>query len=526
MIKTNKETGISRRDFLKVAAAGACSLTILNCRVFRRKSSRPNILFIMSDDHAANAIGCYRSHLAGFVNTPNLDRLAEEGARLRNCFCTNSICAPSRASILTGQYSHQNGVTTLQESLSPDYPNVAKEFQKHGYQTALFGKWHLKDDPAGFDNWRILNNQGRYYDPELKGPGTDYQVHKGYVDDVITQLCIDWLESRDTHKPFVLMCHFKAAHDQWHHADRFDKLYRGKSVPEPSNLYDDYRNRFSGASRVWNTLERMVPDGYFPFLRPDDLAGLDRDQTRHIVYQSFLPQYLRCAQAIDDNVGRLLDYLDRTGLTEDTIVVYTSDQGVFLGEHGYFDKRLMYEESIRMPLLVRWPGEIPAGTTPEALVENVDFAPFLLDCTGIEKPAYMQGKSFLSVLRGRTPPDWRQEVYYRYWMHMSHFAIPAHYGIRTKSHKLIYYYGEPLGQADTEFIRSWVKGSPRVEPTEPEWELFDLEKDPLEMHNRVSDSEYDAVFANLKRKLLEKKEAIGDTDERFPELMAQREKYW
>lgn len=526
MTKTNEETGISRRDFLKIAAAGASSLTSWNCRMFRRKSRRLNILFIMSDDHAANAIGCYGSHLAEFVDTPNLDRLAEEGARLKNCFCTNSICVPSRASILTGQYSHQNGLTTLDGSLNRNYPNVAKEFQKHGYQTALFGKWHLKDDPAGFHDWRILNNQGRYYDPELKGPGTGYRVHKGYVDDVITGLCIDWLESRDIHKPFVLMCHFKAAHDQWFHADRFDKLYRGKSVPEPSNLYDDYCNRFSGASRVWSTLERMVPDGYFPFLRLEDLAGLDRDQIRHIVYQGFLPQYLRCAQAIDDNVGRLLDYLDRTSLTEDTIVVYTSDQGVFLGEHGYFDKRLMYEESIRMPFLVRWPGKIPAGTAPDALVENVDFAPFLLDCAGIETPAYMQGRNFLPVLRDRTPSDWRQEVYYRYWMHMSHFAIPAHYGIRTKSHKLIYYYGEPLGQPDTEFIRSWIKGSPRIKPTEPEWELFDLEKDSREMHNRVSDPEYAIVFANLKRRLLEKKEAIGDTDERFPELMAQREKYW
>jgi len=525
-MKKNREGGINRRDFLKVSAVGAASLAAWNCGALGRKARRPNILFIMSDDHSANAIGCYGSHLAGFVDTPHLDRLAGEGARLQNCFCTNSICAPSRASILTGQYSHRNGVTTLHESLKPDYPNVAKEFQKNGYQTALFGKWHLKDDPAGFDDWRILFNQGRYHDPELKGLGTDYQVHRGYSTDVITGLCIDWLESRDTHKPFMLMCHFKAPHDRWHHADRFDALYRGKRVPEPSNLYDDYRNRFSGAGRVWSTLERMVPDKYFPFIQPEDLAGLDRDRIRDAVYQSFLPQYLRCAQAVDDNIGRLLDYLDRAGLTEDTIVVYTSDQGVFLGEHGYFDKRLMYEESLRMPFLVRWPHEISPGTVPDALVENVDFAPFLLDCAGIETPAYMQGRSFRPVLRGRKLPDWRREAYYRYWMHMSHFAIPAHYGIRTQSHKLIYYYGEPLGQEDTEFVRRWIEGSPRIEPTEPEWELFDLKRDPQEMHNRASDPEYAAVFADLKRRLLEKKKAVGDTDERFTELMAQREKYW
>jgi len=515
----NKKRGISRRDFLKT---GPLLLAAWNCRKFSRKERRPNMLFIMSDDHSANAIGCYASHLAGFVDTPNLDRPAREGARLQNCFCTNSICAPSRASILTGQYSHRNGVTTLQGSLSPDYPNVAKEFQKNDYQTALFGKWHLKNDPAGFNDWRILNNQGRYYDPELKGAGTGYIVYRGYSEDVITNLCLEWLESRDIHKPFMLMCHFKAPHDRWLHADRFDAFYRGKPVPEPSNLYDDYSHRFSRAGLVWNTLERMVPDGYFPFLKPEDLAGLDRDGIRHVVYQSFLPQYLRCAQAIDDNVGRLLNFLDRSGLTEDTIVIYTSDQGVFLGEHGYFDKRLMYEESIRMPFLVRWPGEIPPGTICDALAENVDFAPFLLDCAGIETPSYMQGRSFLPILRGRTPRDWRQEVYYRYWMHMSHFAIPAHYGIRTKRYKLIYYYGEPLGQPGTEFIRSGIKGF----PTEPEWELFDLEKDPREMHNRASDPEYATVFAALKQRLIEKKKAIGDTDERYPELMAQRKKYW
>lgn len=525
-MKTIHETGIGRRDFMKAAVVGAASLAAWNCGVFIKSAKRPNILFVMSDDHSANAIGCYGSHLAGFVDTPNLDRLAAEGARLQNCFCTNSLCAPSRATILTGQYSHRNGVTTLHESLNPDYPNVAKEFQKNGYQTALFGKWHLKDDPSGFDDWRILLNQGRYYDPELKGPASAYRVYQGYSADIITDLCLEWLKNRDPRKPFLLMCHFKAPHDRWHHAARFDTLYRGGRVPEPSNLYDDYRNRFSGASRVWSTLERMVPDGYFPFLKPEELAGLDRDQVRHIVYQSFLPQYLRCAQAVDDNLGRLLDYLDKAGLAEDTIVIYTSDQGCFLGEHGYFDKRFMYEESLRMPFLIRWQREISPGTVPEALVENVDFAPFLLDCAGIEPPAYMQGRSFRPILRGRTPSDWRRETYYRYWMHMSHFAIPAHYGIRTQNYKLIYYYGEPLGQQDTEFVRSWVEGSPRIEPTEPEWELFDLEKDPHEMHNRASDPEYAAIFADLKQRLLEKKKAVGDTDERFPELMVQREKYW
>jgi len=517
---------VDRRHFLGTAAAGAATLAAWRCGFFRGEAKRPNILFIMSDDHASNAIGAYGSHLAGFVETPHLDRLAAEGARLRNCFCTNSLCAPSRATILTGQYSHRNGVTTLEDALSPGQPSVAKEFQKNGYQTALFGKWHLKNDPAGFDDWRILNNQGRYADPELRGPGRDYEVYPGYSEDVITKLGLDWMESRDPSRPFLLMCHFKAPHDRWNHAERFEKFYRDTPVPEPANLYDDYRNRFSRAGAVWSTLERMVPDGYFPYLRPEELEGLERDQVRKTVYQRFLAQYLRCAQAVDDNVGRLLEFLDRSGLAGNTVVVYTSDQGVFLGEHGYFDKRFMYEESLRMPFLVRWPGEIVERSIPGDLVENVDFAAFLLECAGIETPPYMQGRSFLPILRGRTPSDWKQETYYRYWMHMSHFAIPAHYGIRTRSHKLIYYYGEPLGKKDTEFIRSWIKGSPRIEPTEPEWELFDLDRDPREMVNRASDPEYAPLFARLKKRLLEKKKAVADTDDRYPQLMAQRERYW
>jgi arylsulfatase A-like enzyme len=480
----------------------------------------------MSDDHAANAIGCYGSHLASVVKTPNLDRLATEGARLNNCFCTNSICAPSRATILTGQYSHRNGVYTLHETLEPEHPNVAKEMQEYGYQTAVIGKWHLKVDPSGFDYWNVLRGQGRYRNPILRGKDTGEKEYPGYSTDVITDLSLDWLRSRDPEKPFFLMCHFKAPHDRWQSAERFDGLYEDVEIPEPDNLLDDYRQRYSLAKDVWSTLERMVPDRYFPYVDMDELEGMDRDQIRKYVYQKFLQKYLRCAQAVDDNVGRILNFLDSSGLAEDTVVVYTSDQGVFIGEHGLFDKRYMYEESLRMPFLIRYPREIQPGTVSDELIENTDFAPLFLDYAGSDIPDYMQGQSFRSICRGRIPPDWKEATYYRYWMHMSHFAIPAHYGIRTKRYKLIFYYGLALGMPDTEYVRAWVEGSPKIESTAPEWELFDLEKDPHEMKNVFDDPAYAGVVPRLKEMLLKRKAAIGDTDEAYPELMELRKKYW
>jgi len=303
-------------------------------------------------------------------------------------------------------------------------------------------------------------------------------------------------------------------------------MYEDVDIPEPVTLLDDYENRHSRAKDVWSTLERMVPDRYFPYIDPEALEGMNRDETRKYVYQRFLKKYLRCAQAVDDNVGRLLDWLDQNRLAEDTVVIYTSDQGVFIGEHGLFDKRYMYEESLRMPFLIRYPREINPGLVSDALVENVDFAPLFLDYAGAETPDYMQGRSFRAFCRGKSPRDWKQATYYRYWMHMSHFAIPAHYGIRTQRYKLIYYYGEPLGMADTEYVRRWVEGSPRIEPTTPEWELFDLEKGPHEMKSVYHDPSYSQVVDDLKKLLLERKEAVGDTDESYPVLMEQRKIYW
>ncbi len=515
--------------WLFLAVLPGCSPSPQNTKAAAASESDPgppNILYIMSDDHSANAIGSYGSYLSQVVKTPNLDRIAAEGARLANCFCTNSICAPSRATILTGQYSHVNGVYTLHETLEPDHPNVAKEMQKNGYQTAVIGKWHLKVDPSGFDYFNVLKGQGRYLNPELRGKGTGLKEYPGYSTDIITDMSLTWLKERDPEKPFFLMCQYKAPHDRWDNAPRFQDWYREGPLPEPPNLLDDYQNRFSHAGTVWSTMERIVPDRYLYHIPPEEVAGMDRNEMRSFVYQKFIAQYLRCAQAVDDNVGRLLDYLDQNDLAENTVVIYTSDQGVFIGEHGYFDKRFMYEESLRMPFLIRYPKEIPQGMISEELVENTDFAPLFLDYAGAGTPDFMQGQSFRSILRGQTPVNWKQATYYRYWMHMSHFAIPAHYGIRTKSYKLIYYYGEPLGMADTEYVRRWVEGSPRIKSTEPEWELFDLVKDPHEMNNVYADPEYAEVVVKLKQLLLERKQAIGDTDEKYPVLMEQRKKYW
>ncbi len=531
----------SRRDFLRLLGWGAASVALPGCgsrdrgvasgrvstsKGWARKTQKPNILFIMADDHAANAIGCYGSYLASAVKTPNLDRLAAEGARLNNCFSTNSICVPSRATILTGEYSHVNGVYTLEDTLDPEHPNVAKELQKNGFQTAVIGKWHLKAEPSGFDHFSVLPGQGRYHNPQLREKSQGLKEYPGYSTDVITDLSLEWLERRDKSKPFFLMCHYKAPHDPWDHAPRFDDWYREETIPVPPNLYDDYRNRFSHAGTVWSTMERMVPDRYLYQIKPEEIGDMERDEIRRYVYDKFIRQYLRCAQAVDYNVGRLLDYLDESGLAENTVVIYTSDQGVFLGEHGYFDKRFMYEESLRMPFLIRYPGEISPGTISNELVENTDFASLFLDYAGAETPDFKQGRSFRAICRGEKPSGWKQVTYYRYWMHMSHFAIPAHYGIRTKRYKLIYYYGEPLGMPDTEYVRSWVEGSPKIEPTEPEWELFDLEKDPHEMKNVYNDPAYAGVVSSLKKLLLERKKAIGDTDASYPRLIEQRKKYW
>jgi arylsulfatase A-like enzyme len=476
----------TRRDFLGfIGAAGAAYAATGN--------RQPNIIYIMADDHAAHAISAYGSRIN---QTPNIDRIAHGGMRLDNCFCTNSICTPSRAAILTGQYSHKNGVYTLNDALDGSRQNVAKLLRSSGYQTAMIGKWHLKNDPTGFDYWRILPGQGVYYDPEFIEMGSR-KKYEGYCTDLIADFSLDWLKKRDTKKPFFLMCHHKAPHRPWDPAAKYAHLFDDKNIPEPGNLYDHYEGRARSVAAVKMKVGENQNKRDLKVERP---AGLEGDALRKWAYQYYIKDYLRCVQSVDDNVGRMLDYLDTAGLANDTMVIYTSDQGFFLGDHGFFDKRLMYEESLRMPFLVRLPGAIKPRSVNSDIVLNVDFAPTFLDLAGAEIPGDMQGRSFRANLEGHTPKNWRTEMYYRYWMHNDpDHHVPAHYGVRTKKYKLIYYYGKPLG----------MKGA-FDPPTTPEWELYDMQHDPHEMHNLYANPKYAHVIEELKRELARLQSELQD----------------
>lgn len=456
------------------------------------KKKQPNILFIMSDDHASAAIGAYGSWLQKVVKTPNLDRLAKQGMRFTSCLVTNSICTPSRAAILTGQYSHVNKVYTLADVFDPKTVHIAHLLKQAGYTTALFGKWHLVSDPQGFDSWSILPGQGVYINPKLRKMGTkpkEFVEYKGYSEDVITDLTLDFLKKRDKDKPFLVFCHYKAPHRPWDPAPRFENLYKDTTIPEPTTLYDHLDTRAKVLKLCMNVVgEHMVPRdlGNIPF--PKELKG---DALRKWAYQHYMKRYLSCVAAVDENVGRLLDFLDKEGLAEDTIVIYTSDQGFLLGEHGFYDKRLMDEPCLTTPLLIRYPGKVPAGKTSDDIVLNIDHAPTFLDFAGVKNPGNMHGKSYKSILEGKTPPDWRKSAYYRYYMHMdgSHH-IPAMYGIRTNRYTLVFYYGQPLG----------MKGA-QNKPTEPEWELFDRQKDPEQVRNVFNDPAYAEVVRELRAEL-------------------------
>ncbi|MGM0487416.1 MAG: sulfatase family protein [Planctomycetota bacterium] len=446
----------------------------------------------MADDHTSQAWSCYGSRLAEFCPTPNIDRLAAEGARLTNCFCTNSICVPSRASILTGQYSHRNGVKTLRGSLDPKTDHVAKHLQQAGYQTALVGKWHLKNPPSGYDYWNIIKGQGRYHSPamfemDLEKPVVEPDT---YCTDLFTDKALSWLDGRDSDKPFCLMLHFKATHEAWNFADRHAKLYQDATLPEPTTLFGSTGpegTRVPGWPLEILT-KRLLKGGHGSgklVLETDDPVAV-----RKATYQKFVKDFLRCVAAIDENIGRVLAYLDTAGLAEDTLIIYTSDQGYFLGEHNYFDKRFMLEESLRMPFVVRYPGEIQAGRVVDDIVLNIDFAPTFLDYAGAGAPNSMQGRSFRANLAGHTPDRWREAMYYRYYAGSR--RRPAHFGIRTHDAKLIYYDGL------------------KEVPEEKRWEFYDLEADPKETRNRYDDPGNTGRIERLKGRLAELQSELGD----------------
>ena len=380
---------------------------------------RPNILYIMSDDHSFQTIGVYASVLKDYVKTPNIDRIANEGVKMENCFVTNSISTPSRAAILTGQYSHHNQVYTLADELPAGHPSMAKELQKNGYQTAIVGKWHIGTQPEGFDFYSVMPGQGKYENPGFMESGLPFDVKhavrtKGYCTDVITDKCIDWMEQADKNKPFFLMCHFKAPHTPFTPAERHKDLYKGVVFPEPDNLYENLDSR-----PILKYVHNKISGGRFA---NKELPKEDRVKD---AYQEYIRTYLSCIAGIDENVGRLLDYLEKNGQLNNTIIVYTSDQGFYMGEHGLVDKRLMYEEALRMPLVIRYPKRIPKHTTCKTFVQNIDFAPTLLEYAGISTPDYMDGRSFSASLNGKEAPDARKTAYYRYWMNFKGYNIPC-----------------------------------------------------------------------------------------------------
>ncbi|MCG6155900.1 sulfatase family protein [Rubinisphaera margarita] len=501
-------------------------------------ADRPNILYIMSDDHAAHAISAYGGRLAEIAPTPNLDRLANEGALFTNAFCTNSICSPSRACVLTGQYNHINGAFDLSGEVVPGKQMLALQMRKAGYQTAMIGKWHLKAEPADFDHYCVLPGQGEYHNPKflVRGdkPWGKNSIHfdDKHVTDAITDLSLEWLkEGWDQEKPFFLMHHFKAPHDYFDNAARYESYLAGVDIPAPETLW--HRDPKFGSLATRGADDELIPHigtsigsrnprrSYLldlPEMYPDefpenyDPADYSEEENTRMAYNAYLRKFLRCVKGIDDNLGRLFAHLEETGQLDNTLIVYTADQGFMLGEHDYQDKRWMYEESQRMPFLVRYSKTIPAGQKIDAIVENVDYAPTLLEFAGGSIPQSVQGRSFKSMLEtGKEPKDWKQEAYYRYWMHMAHHDNPAHVGLRTKTHKLIFYYGCNYD------------GGYR---TPPGWELYDLVNDPHETRNLYDDPEQAELVAELKRRLAETRSRVGDDGRHYPACEEVIQEFW
>jgi len=487
-----------RREFIRSAGLAALAAPVACGRLAAPRGRRANIVFIMADDHASQAIGCYGGRLN---RTPAIDRIAREGARFDGCFCTNGICAPSRAVILTGKHSHVNGVRDNTDVFDGGQVTFPKLLRAAGYETALFGKWHLKSDPTGFDTWKVLPDQGDYYNPDFIEGGTPTR-RPGYVTDILTDMAAEFLEARQSAaRPFLLMLHHKAPHRNWQPAERHFHLYDEAEFPEPPTLFDDYATRSRAAFEQEMTIrDDMTLDSDLKLGPPP--ARMDAAQKeawerayepkreafrraapvgRALVrwkYRRYLQDYLGCIAAVDESVGRVLECLDRTGLAADTLVVYTSDQGFFLGEHGWFDKRFMYEEALRMPLVMRLPGRIAPGSVIRELVSNLDFAPTFLDAAGEGKPAAMQGRSFLPLLLDRRVAGWPEAVYYHYFEYPAVHMVKRHYGVRTRRFKLIHFYHD----IDA-------------------WELYDLEKDPVEVRNVFDDPAYAAVRRELEAEL-------------------------
>ena len=499
--------------------------------------SRPNVLFIMSDDHTAQAVGVYATVLKPLNPTPTLDKLAAEGITFDNAFCVNSICTPSRACIITGQYPHVNGVFDLGGRVKPENQTLPILFRQAGYQTAMIGKWHLKAKP-NFDYYKVLPGQGKYFDTQFRIQGAkpwpkNTVTHTGeHSSDAITDSTLKWFKTkRDPNKPFFVCHQFKAPHDYFENAPRYQKYLANVEIPEPPTLYDvpssfgsiatrGYKDELTphiGTSIGKRNLRRSYAVDLkqrFPEELPAnyDVAKLSERETTRLAYQAYLRKYLRCVKGVDDNLERLFDYLKAEGLYDNTVIIYTGDQGFWLGENDYQDKRWAYDPSMRMPFIVRYPKTIKAGTRSDAIVENVDYPALMLDFASIPAPGSMQGRSFKSICEtGREPEGWKQAAYYRYWMHMAHHDNPGVLAIRTKTHKLIYYYGCNYD------------GGYR---TPPGWELYDLKKDSAEINNVYDDPAYAPVRDRLKKQLAALREKVGDDGSHYPAAEKVLQEFW
>nr|WP_155949318.1 sulfatase [Gayadomonas joobiniege] len=499
----------------------------------------------MTDDHAAQAVGKYGSRLAKLNPTPTLDKLADEGMYFKNVFVTNSICTPSRATILTGQYSQTNGVLDLVGSLSTEQQTLPRLMSDAGYETAVIGKWHLKKEPGAFDYYQVLKMQGTYFDPLFRVQGDkpwpkNTKTYKGHSSDIITDLSIEWLKKRKKEgKPFFLMHQFKAPHDYFEYAPRYEDYLADVEIPEPVDLYKQLDSQGSIATKgvnneLVNDLGTSISQRHNRRSLGRDLGidpSLPHDEFTHQAYQKFLKAYLRCVKGVDDNIARLIQTLKDIGEYENTIIIYTSDQGMMLGEHDLQDKRWFYEESIHMPFIVHDPRVKNGPKSSDLLINNTDFAPFILDLAGQSVPDDMHGRSFKAALYGEQIDDWRWASYYRYWTHRQYHDVPAHFGLRTKDYKLIFFYGKGFKTGHTPFFydRKWVEKTGKLNneiATPVAWELYDLRKDPQELNNVYGDPAYAEITAKLKAELKRQRNLYNETDENYPHLDKIIQAHW
>ena len=467
----------------------ACAITLVAA-----KAKRPNIVWIFSDDHATAAVGAYKSHLKDENLTPNIDSIAADGMLFERCYVGNSICAPSRATLLTGKHSHLNGKFTNGGGFNHDQQQFQKILQKHGYQTAMIGKIHLNGAMQGFDYWEVLPGQGRYTNPQFITAEGKTQ-YEGHSTDIVTDRALNWLKNnRDKEKPFMAMIHYKAPHRNWTPAPRIMEVFRKRTFPEPHNLFDDYSGRGVAAHKQDMSISKTMRMSGDLKVRPgtERAAYLEKHKPegKDLVrwkYQAYMQDYLGCIAGVDENIGRILKFLKESGLEENTVVMYSSDQGFYLGEHGWFDKRFMYEESFSTPLVAKWPGVIKAGQRNTDLVQNIDFAETFLDIAGAPIPEDMQGKSLVPLLKGNTPCDWRKSLYYHYYEYPAVHSVRRHEGVFDGRHKLIRFYGRDV-------------------PNGEEWELYDLENDPSEMKSVYAAPGKSGIIKGLEAELARLKE--------------------